>query len=702
MATTVKTLRARLVADVSQFTKNMDKAAASFEKTGARLRSIGTRVSLGVTAPLVAIGISATKAAAQADIMERRFRAVFKNTSKEATRFSKTLAEATGRSEFQLRGLLASTQNLLVGFGVQTDKAQQLSQQMNQLALDVASFEGVQDEQVVQSFTRALTGEFESLKTLSIVINQARLEQELLNMGVEGGIKAATDYQKALAVQNLILSQTAAAQGKAAEFTSTLEGRVRKVNSAIRDQRILLGAQLAPILDKLLESTQEWIESLNNMDATSRRASVALALIAAAAGPVLILAGLLVSSIGQLVGVTALLAKGLLALAGPLASIAVPVIAVAAAVAAWIIQFKAATVFLRKIGIDVVAIISKMAKDSVKWLQDVLGGVIDWISKKFDALREGLSKLIGALAELPIVGSTFEKIQSMLESFNVSVAEAGSVVKGVYTTAWMELSDDVKDVMAGMTTAFKTQLAEMLKAAGLSAEQIKVALAGFIPPALELGGGETGGTGTGGGETGGIKLGQRFKTMEDALKGVNIAADLLTDSINKMSDGIVDAIETGKNFGDVMKGVLQEVLRGIIKATAQALIFKAVLGIAGTSFGKTLKLDQVLSSGAQSGGFIPAKSLRKVGEIPEVVTSSGFLPGPAEVMPLSRFQKQESSEPAIQVVRDPETIGVTVTRDSLLNSLVIRTKNLLMEDVVAGGEFETSLRQSFDLRRRPV
>jgi hypothetical protein len=57
-----------------------------------------------------------------------------------------------------------------------------LSVALTQLAIDVASFNNVSDEQAVRAFTSALTGEREALKSLGIVIQEADVKQEALNL----------------------------------------------------------------------------------------------------------------------------------------------------------------------------------------------------------------------------------------------------------------------------------------------------------------------------------------------------------------------------------------------------------------------------------------------------------------------------------------------------------------------------------------
>ena len=123
-------------------------------------------------------------------------------------------AEA-GRSRHDLIGMAADFGAVLKGMSLTSDMAAEYSGNLAELAVDVGSFMNAQAPEVMDKFRAAMTGEYESLKSLGIVINQAAVEQELLNMGLQGGAKAATEAQLVQARYNLLLQKTKDAQGDA-------------------------------------------------------------------------------------------------------------------------------------------------------------------------------------------------------------------------------------------------------------------------------------------------------------------------------------------------------------------------------------------------------------------------------------------------------------------------------------------------------
>gem|GEM_PF-3760707 len=152
---------------------------------------------------------------ADATEMLSKFEVTFGKAGESLTQDLDDFAERGGRSRYMLRGMAADLGAVLKGMSLSEDMAAQYSGRFTELAVDVGSFMNAQAPDVMDKFRAAMTGEYESLKSLGIVINQASVEQELLNMGIEGGAKAATEAQLVQARYNLLIQKTVDAQGDA-------------------------------------------------------------------------------------------------------------------------------------------------------------------------------------------------------------------------------------------------------------------------------------------------------------------------------------------------------------------------------------------------------------------------------------------------------------------------------------------------------
>ncbi len=188
------------------------------------------------------------KSASDAQETISKFEAVFKDQAGAAKTFASELATSTNRAEIQLIDFLASLQDTFVPLGFARDKASELSQGLVTLAVDVASFSNKLEADVVRDFQSALVGNTETVRKYGIVITQARLDQELLNMGIEGGKNTATEAEKALARYNLILDGTTDAQGDAIRTAGSFANQMKGLDAAVLDLATNFGEGLLPVL----------------------------------------------------------------------------------------------------------------------------------------------------------------------------------------------------------------------------------------------------------------------------------------------------------------------------------------------------------------------------------------------------------------------------------------------------------------------
>lgn len=457
MVVTVETLKAIFVADITKFQTSVTKAMTVMNRTADGMISAGKRLSLGITLPLAAIGVAAVKSAADVEIIENKFRTVFRSSAAEATLFSQTLAKTTGRSEFALRGLLAGVQDTLVPLGLARERASDLSQDIVKLAADVASFNNVQDEQVVQAFTRALTGEFESLKQFGIVINQASLDQELMNMGILGGVKAATQAQKAFAIYNLILAGSTDAQGKAAELAGTLDGRLLALRNRISDVKTRLGQDLLPLAEKVVSVFEETVNALDALNPAQKQLAIILGLVAGAIGPVVLGLGLMVKTLGLMVKTVNLLTGSIIRLiAVAFSPVALIIVALAALITQVVFAFNLLDQILNKVGTS---------------LREVIDTAVSFWKRKISEWLAALRPLLETLAS--IVPENFaQRIREALGTIAPAASEAAGVAKDLFagaaegtkndfSSAWEFISNKAKDTFGTTLESFGFDLKEL-------------------------------------------------------------------------------------------------------------------------------------------------------------------------------------------------------------------------------------------------
>lgn len=215
------------------------------------------------------------EAAGDAEELRSKFNAVFRELSDDTRAWAAETATAVGRSKLDLEEYLASLQNTFVPMGFARDRAADLSKTLAQLAIDVASFNNTADDETLNAFTSAIVGNHEAVRRFGIVITEASLKQELMNMGLRNGGRDATEQEKALARLNIIQQSTADAQGDAVRTAGSYTNRVKDLQGAWKDFRAELGAFVTensgPVLSTLrqmLAGAQGFVDFMNEGRAT--------------------------------------------------------------------------------------------------------------------------------------------------------------------------------------------------------------------------------------------------------------------------------------------------------------------------------------------------------------------------------------------------------------------------------------------------
>jgi phage-related protein len=238
MATGTRALTLKLIADIDDFNKNLNKGSTEVEGFGGKIEKFGKVAAAAFAAAAAAavayagkLAIDGVKAAIEDEAAQVRLAAALENAT-GATRdqiaaveeqITKT-ALATGVADDQLRPAL---QRLAVSTG-DTTKAQEL---LN-LALDVAQATGKPLETVANALGRAYDGNTTSLGKLGIGLSAAELKT-----------MSFTDVQGRLS--DLF-------GGAAAKNAETFQGRMDRLKVAFDEAKETIGYALLPIIERLV------------------------------------------------------------------------------------------------------------------------------------------------------------------------------------------------------------------------------------------------------------------------------------------------------------------------------------------------------------------------------------------------------------------------------------------------------------------
>jgi hypothetical protein len=135
-----------------------------------------------------------------------------------------------------------------------SEAANLFSVEMVKIAGDIASFNNLPIEDAFTKIRSAISGEFEPMKSLGIVINEARLKQEALNLAIWDGTGQMSAAQKALAVQAILIKDMGDANGDAALTANSAANQIKFLQKSLKETGTEIGVTMLPAIATLTEA----------------------------------------------------------------------------------------------------------------------------------------------------------------------------------------------------------------------------------------------------------------------------------------------------------------------------------------------------------------------------------------------------------------------------------------------------------------
>jgi hypothetical protein len=245
-------LRARDLA--SKTIKGVNSELGKMDKLGKHLRTTGDNLkTIGVVGAGVAVAGLAASVKEASDLNEEinKTKVVFGDASAEVLAFSKTTAQGLGLAQSESLGAAAAFGNMFKTVGVADDASADMSRTMVTLAADMASFNNEDPSEMLDRLRSGLAGEAEPLRRFGVLLSEARVKQEAVNMGLTDGKRALTEQEKVQARYSLILKDSAVQQGDFERTSDSLANVQRRLKASLRDTGAVIGTALLPQMQKV-------------------------------------------------------------------------------------------------------------------------------------------------------------------------------------------------------------------------------------------------------------------------------------------------------------------------------------------------------------------------------------------------------------------------------------------------------------------
>jgi TP901 family phage tail tape measure protein len=267
------------------------------------------------------------------------------------------------------------------------------------------------------------------------------------------------------------------AEQMAAVMQDNLGGQLTILKSQLQELAISFGEMLMPAIRAIVSKIQVFVDKLNGMSESQRKAILTIGLIVAALGPLLVIIGTLISKVGaamqgfvklatgvKKLGVAVKAGTGVFGkLGAALGGISAPVLAIVAVVAVLIAAFK----HLWDTNEEFRKAITAIWEGIVSKVQAFCQGIVDRLNAlgfDFASIVDVLKSLWDGLCQFlaPVFEAAFNVVSTVLGTVLDVITGLLDVFIGLFTGNWSQMWEGVKEIFSGIwdgiTSLFDTAL----------------------------------------------------------------------------------------------------------------------------------------------------------------------------------------------------------------------------------------------------
>jgi hypothetical protein len=284
--------------------EGVDKANAQFDalekkgegaaaKIATGFNKVGKVLTVGVTLPIIAAGAAAVKMGIDVAESQSLVETSFKESTAAVKEWSETTSAALIQTRYDVQEQAAVFFNIAQGMGLARDMSLELAFGFTEMAADFASFFNLRPDESLDKLRAAITGEFEPLKQLGIVLNVATIEAQAYKDGIAEVGTELTTAQKAQATFNAIVERAGPAIGDVERTADSAANQIRQMQARIKETGQDIGLVLLPAVNDLLASMKPLIDDAAElarnfaaMDTEQQKFHLGMVAVVAMAGPV--------------------------------------------------------------------------------------------------------------------------------------------------------------------------------------------------------------------------------------------------------------------------------------------------------------------------------------------------------------------------------------------------------------------------------
>ena len=180
--------------------------------------------------------------------------------AEEARNFAENVSALMGIDPKEWMQYQGTFKNLTAGFGVASDKANVMSQNLTQLSYDMASFFNTDVETAFDKLSSAMSGQVKGLREFGIDTTVASLQEYALAKGIDASVRSMSQAEKSMLRYNYIMEKSIIMQGDMARTIITPANSLRILNAQLTQMKRALGNIVSVLVVKFIPYVQAMVQ----------------------------------------------------------------------------------------------------------------------------------------------------------------------------------------------------------------------------------------------------------------------------------------------------------------------------------------------------------------------------------------------------------------------------------------------------------
>ena len=304
----LKELDAQLVGVSANLEKSKvatDGAAEKMSEFGEKTTSLGKKMSLGLTAPIVAMGVKAFKMASDFEQATGKLEVVFQNSSDGMKRWAEDALTTMNLSKATAIQTAADYGALFQGVGISIEKSAEWSKSLTERVADLSNFYDTTTEETISALNSIVTGTVQPMRRFGITMTEANLQQWAFAHGIRKTVREMSESEKVQLRYQFVMDKTKMAVGTTAREADSAGAQMKKFKETVSEQALKFGEVLLPVITPIIETINKILTAISHLDDGTKKFIVTFLGILAVVGPVLIIIGKLATAISSITSLKA-------------------------------------------------------------------------------------------------------------------------------------------------------------------------------------------------------------------------------------------------------------------------------------------------------------------------------------------------------------------------------------------------------------